>query len=60
MCRSIQRDRYLKELMRELRAALVRNAGRGAGLVVDCVVRVAGAVREPAQKKPPTKTALVS
>ena len=43
MCRSIHRDQYLKELIRELRAGLVRNARRGAGLVAACLAWIAGA-----------------
>ena len=55
MCRSVHRDQYLKELMRELRAGLVRNAWRGAGLVAACRAWIAGVAREPMQKKPPAK-----
>ncbi len=47
MCRSVYRDQYLKELMRALRAALVRNARRGAGLAAACFARIAGAANNP-------------
>ena len=43
MCRSVHRDQYLKELIRQLRARLVRNARRGAGLVTACVAWMAAA-----------------
>ena len=41
MCRSVHRDQYLKELIRELHARLVRNARRGAGLVTACLAWIA-------------------
>ncbi len=55
MCRGIYRDRYLKELIREVRAGRAGNVRRGIGWVAACRGWIAAAARNALQKKPPAE-----